>query len=81
MKRMRSNGGDAYGRSYQAVFGGLNENLAAQDGELCAMKNMSGDHYPLLSPRGQPYKTRTLGKPPGPSALDRPCWVDGTDFY
>lgn len=81
MKRMRSNGGDAYGRSYQAVFGGLNENLAAQDGELCAMKNMSGDHYPLLSPRGQRYKTRTLGKPHGLSAQDRLCWVDGTDFY
>jgi hypothetical protein len=73
--------GDSYGRSYQCVFGGLNENLAAQDGEIRAMENMTSDHYPLLSPRDRRYKTQHLTKPNGLSARDKLCWVDGTDFY
>lgn len=73
--------GDACGRSYQAVFGGLNENLSARDGEICSMTNMTGDHYPLLSPRGKRYRVRQLSVPHGLGALHRLCWVDGTDFY
>jgi hypothetical protein len=73
--------GDSYGRSYQCVFGGLNENLAAQDGEIQAMENMSSDQYPLLAPRGKRYETMTLAQPHGLSAQDKLCWVDGEDFY
>jgi hypothetical protein len=73
--------GDSYSRSYQCVFGGLNEKLAAQDGEIRAMENMTSDHYPLLSPRARRYKTMTLQQPHGLSGRDKLCWVDGEDFY
>ncbi len=73
--------GDGYGRAYQCVFGGLNENLAAGDGEIAAMENMTSDHYPLLSPRGRRYLTRTLDAPHGLAGRDRLCWADGTGFY
>ena len=81
MKLARLPYGDGYGRSYQCVFGGLNENLAARDGELSAMENMTSDHYPLLSPRNKRYLTRTLKAPNGLAGRDKLCWVDGTDFY
>ncbi len=70
-----------YGRDYQCVFGGLNENLSAQDGEICAMENMTSDHYPLLSPRAKRRLVRTLTAPHGMAARDRLCWADGTVFY
>lgn len=37
--------------SMQANFSGLNKNSLIGDGEFADMKNMSGDAYPLLSPR------------------------------
>lgn len=45
-------------RSFVDVFGGLNRRLSVSEGEFSDMENMSGDCYPLLSPR----KTRTTVK-------------------
>ena len=45
------------------------------------MKNMTGDYYPLLSPRKRRYIVRRLGKPNGFYAKDGLYWVDGTGFY
>ncbi len=73
--------GDGYGRSWQNVFGGLNENLAARDGEIQAMENMTSDYYPLLAPRAQRYLTGTLTDPKALAAGDCLCWVDGEGFY
>lgn len=38
-------------QSYQAEFGGLHHRKGASDGELYDMRNMTSDHYPVLSPR------------------------------
>ncbi len=38
-------------RSMQSVFSGLNKNPRISDSEFAAMTNMTGDNYPLLSPR------------------------------
>lgn len=72
---------DGYGRSWQNVFGGLNENLAARDGEISAMENMTSDYYPLLAPRARRCLAGTLAEPKALAAGDCLCWVDGTGFY
>lgn len=81
MRLARVPGRQGPGRSYQCVFGGLNENASARDGEIAAMENMSSDCWPLLAPRAKRYLVRTLEKPNGMAAKDALCWVDGTDFY
>lgn len=73
--------GDQYGRDYQCVFPGLNESLAAADGEIAFMENMTGDHYPLLSPRAPRYRERVLGSPQGLGALEELCWAAEGKFY
>lgn len=62
-------------------FKGYNHNLYAGDGEFWDMKNMTGDYYPVLSPRGKRGIARSLTKPNGLYAKEKLAWVDGTDFY
>lgn len=38
-------------QSNQVQFGGLNHRKGAVDGEIWDMRNMTSDHYPVLSPR------------------------------
>lgn len=62
------------------VFRGYNHNLRISNGEFFNMKNMTSDHYPVLSPRG---KRGVYAKPSSPQALiakEKLCYVDGTDF-
>lgn len=62
------------------VFRGYNHNLRISNGEFFNMKNMTSDHYPVLSPRG---KRGVYAKPASPQALlakETLCYVDGTDF-
>lgn len=62
------------------VFRGYNHNLRISNGEFFNMKNMTSDHYPVLSPRG---KRGVYAKPASPQALiakEKLCYVDGTDF-
>lgn len=69
-------------RKYQTtVFGGYNHTLAAGDGEIYDMQNMTSEFAPLLSPRRRRYLLRTLTKPNGLYARDGLFWVDGTGFY
>lgn len=72
---------DGIGKSQQVKFGGLNHTLGAGDGELWDMKNLTGDHYPLLAVRERRRKYRTLTAPGGLFAWDGLAWVDGTVFY
>lgn len=65
----------------QTRFGGLNHNLSAGDGEIYWMQNLSGNEFPLLTPRKRRGLMRTLTSPGGIGALDKPWWVDGTSFY
>lgn len=62
-------------------FAGYDHNAVPKDGYLYDMKNLTGDLYPVLSPRKGRTLVRTLTKPNGLFAAGRLCWVDGTDFY
>lgn len=72
---------DPYGRDYQCVFPGLNESLAAGDGEIAAMENMTSDHYPLLSPRSPRFRAGVLKNPQGLGALEKLAWAADGKFY
>lgn len=65
----------------QTSFGGYDHRLAAGDGTLWDMKNLTSDLAPLLSARRPRYLVKTLGKPNGLYAKDGLYWVDGTGFY
>ena len=69
------------GRSYQVRFGGYNHTLAAGEGELWDMGNLTGDFAPLLASRPRRRKVRTLASPGGIGSLNGLFWVDSTGFY
>ena len=73
--------GDGIGKARQTRFSGYNHNLYAGDGELWDMENLTGEFYPVLSPRKPRYLVKTLEKPNGFFARDGLYWVDGTGFY
>lgn len=62
-------------------FGGLNNNLAARDGEIIWMENMSSREFPLLTPRGKRAFVQSIPTPYGLGARDALYWVSGTGFY
>ena len=62
-------------------FKGLNKTLSAQDGEFSAMQNMTGDHFPVLSPRLKRLKCHTFFKYNGMYGKDKLLWVDGQYLY
>ncbi len=72
---------DGITKSVQTLFGGYNHTLAAGDGELYDMQNITSDYYPILSPRKPRYKIKTLSKPNGIFGNDGLYYVDGTGFY
>lgn len=62
------------------VFGGYNHNLRIGENEFFEMKNMTSDHYPVLSPRN---KRGTYAEPTNATGLiekDSLCYVDGSKF-
>lgn len=70
------------------VFGGYNHNLRINENEFFAMKNMTSDFYPVLSPRGGRGVYLDTTKDPvdtdqkinGIIAKDALCYVDGSKF-
>lgn len=62
------------------AFKGYNHNLRIGDGEFFNMKNMTSDHYPVLSPRGKRGVYASPTAPTGLVAKDSLCWVDGSKF-
>lgn len=76
---MRYDGGI---RQYQqTIFQGYDHNLSAGEGAIWDMENLTGELYPLLSPRKPRYLLETLTAPNGFYAKDGLYWVDGTGFY
>ena len=61
-------------------FKGYNHNLRIGDGEFFNMKNMTSDHYPILSPRGQRGVYASPANPNGLVSKDALCYVDGSKF-
>ena len=62
------------------VFRGYNHNLRISSGEFFNMKNMTSDHYPVLSPRGKRGVYAKPASPQGLIAKEALCYVDGADF-
>lgn len=62
------------------AFMGYNHNLRIGDGEFFDMKNMTSDHYPVLSPRSKRGFYVKPASPQGMIAKGDICYVDGTDF-
>ena len=62
------------------TFKGYNHNLRIGDGEFFDMKNMTSDHYPVLSPRGKRGLYASPNNPNGLIAKDALCYVDGSKF-
>ena len=62
------------------AFMGYNHNLRIGDGEFFDMKNLTSDHFPVLSPRKQRGFYVKPASPQGLIAKDEICYVDGTDF-
>ena len=71
---------DRITKSQQVKFGGLNRSVGAGDGELYDMRNLTSDHYPVLSSRTERVLIDTLTAPGGLFSWDGLCWVDGTKF-
>lgn len=63
------------------AFAGYDHRDVISDGYLYDMRNLSGDRYPILSPRHARGIVRKLTKPNGLFALNGLCWVDGTSLY
>ena len=62
------------------IFKGYNHNLRISDGEFYDMKNLTADHYPVLSPRGNRGVYASPTNPQGLIAKDSLCYVDGAYF-
>ena len=62
------------------TFRGYNHNLRISDGEFFDMKNMTSDHYPVLSPRKKRGLYASPENPKGLIAKDALCYVDGANF-
>lgn len=68
-------------REWLDVFSGYNHNLRIADGEFYHMTNMSGEDYPILSPRARRgIYIASTESPRGLIAKDSLCYVDGEDF-
>ena len=68
-------------REWTDVFLGYNHNLRIGEGEFYEMTNMSGDDYPILSPRAKRGVYRTTGRPRGIVAKEKLCYVDNGSLY
>lgn len=62
------------------AFSGYNHNLRINEGEFYDMENLTGEHFPVLSPRDQRGVYATPTNPQGLIVKDALCYVDGTDF-
>lgn len=69
-------------REYTDVFLGYNHNLRIGEGEFYDMRNLTGDNYPVLSPRAKRgvYISEAT-TPRGLIAKDSLCYIDGENFY
>lgn len=62
------------------TFAGYNHNLRISTGEFYDMKNMTSDHYPILSTRKQRGWYASPSNAQGMIAKDSLCYVDGRSF-
>ena len=63
------------------VFRGYNHNLRIGEGEFFDMRNMTSDHYPILSPRKKRGVYASPSNPQGLISKDNLCYVDNGALY
>lgn len=63
------------------TFRGYNHNLRVSDGEWFDMRNLTGEHYPLLANRDKRGTVQALNAPAGIEAKEALAWVDGNTLY
>lgn len=68
-------------RTRQTAFGGLNHTLAARNGEIFSMKNLTSNYYPLLAVRPKRFTVASLTAPHGLYSAGSLFYVDGTTLY
>ncbi len=68
-------------RDFQEQFLGYNHNLRIADGEFYDMQNMTGDYYPVLSPRKKRGIVKQMINPQGMLSKDTLCYVDNGHLY
>jgi hypothetical protein len=68
-------------QSVQDKFSGLNHTLAARDGAIYDMANLSSREYPLLSTRFKRYSYGQITEPYAFGSRDALYWVAGTEFF
>ena len=74
--------GSGIKKRIQTTFGGYNHTAGAKDGDIYNMTNLTGDLYPVLSPRKPRYKRPSrLQSPRGFCCHDGMYWVNGKQFF
>lgn len=68
-------------RDFQEQFLGYNHNLRIADGEFYDMQNMTGDYYPVLSPRKKRGLMKQMTLPQGMLFKDALCYIDNGHLY
>lgn len=68
-------------RDYIERFAGYNHNLRINDGEFYDMQNMTGDYFPVLSPRSKRGFQKQLTNFQGMICKDSLCYVDNGHLY
>lgn len=63
------------------TFRGYNHNLRIADGEWFDMRNLTGEHYPLLANRDKRGTVHSVVNPAGIEAKDALAWVEGDTLY
>lgn len=68
-------------RQNVTVFGGLNRQLSATDGQFSDMKNMSSKHFPVLSPRSKRRFIKKFKNPQGILDKEDLVLIDDKRFF
>ena len=68
-------------RNMTTVFGGYNHQISCSEGQFFDMKNMSSDHFPVLSPRNNRGIVKKLENPQGILDKEDLWWVDNKVLY
>ena len=67
-------------REYVTSFGGYHAGARIAEGEFAAMKNCTGDQFPLIATRRKRGVYAAPARCNGLLAKDSLCWVDGSKF-
>ena len=63
------------------AFGGYNHQLSCQEGQFYDMKNMTSQHFPILSPRQNRGIVKQFTMPQGILDKEDIMWIDNGELY